>query len=87
LECVTLRRFTRGATYDIIKALVDAGADPKAKDKAGITPAEYANHWLKKITASYIEQFYETPINQLILLRNIYIYIPYSNESTIIFKI
>jgi ankyrin repeat protein len=32
----------QGAPDDIIKALINAGGDPKAKDKAGKTPADYA---------------------------------------------
>jgi hypothetical protein len=50
-----------GAPDDIIKALIDAGADPKANDYTGRTPADLA---CKKYTAtaSLIEQYGLAPI-------------------------
>jgi ankyrin repeat protein len=47
----------RGAPDDIIKALIDAGADPKAKNIYGKTPADHAREYEHPATASLIEQF------------------------------
>jgi ankyrin repeat protein len=50
-----------GAPDDVIKALLDAGADPKAKDDDGRTPADIARENKETATASLIEQFYVPP--------------------------
>jgi hypothetical protein len=50
-----------GAPDDIIKALIDAGADSKAKDYSGKTPVDAARQYKQTATASYIEQFSEPP--------------------------
>jgi ankyrin repeat protein len=47
----------KGAPDDIIKALIDAGADPKAEDDEGKTPADYARENKHLVTAAFIEQF------------------------------
>jgi hypothetical protein len=47
---------SRGAPDDIIKALIDAGADPKAKDYYGKTPADIAREEFPA-TAAFIERF------------------------------
>jgi ankyrin repeat protein len=51
-----------GAPEDIIKALIDTGVDPQAKDNKGISPADYARKNNQTVTAAYIEQFYQPPI-------------------------
>jgi ankyrin repeat protein len=50
-----------GAPDDIIKALIDAGADSNAKDINGKTPADYARGKEYIATAALIEQFYQPP--------------------------
>jgi ankyrin repeat protein len=49
------------APDDIIKALIDAGADPKAIDKDGKTPADLARDKKHLATASLIEQYGMAP--------------------------
>jgi ankyrin repeat protein len=46
-----------GAPDEIIKALISAGADPKAKDINGKTPADVARQNIHPATAAFIEQF------------------------------
>jgi hypothetical protein len=48
-----------GAPDDIIKALIDVGADLEAKDYKGKSPADVARQYKQTATASYIEQFYQ----------------------------
>jgi ankyrin repeat protein len=50
-----------GASDSIIKALIDAGADPIAKDIYGQTPADRAREGKHPSTASYIEQYVNAP--------------------------
>jgi ankyrin repeat protein len=50
-----------GAPDDIIKALIDAGADLKAKNDEGKTPADLAREEKHPSTASYIEQYISAP--------------------------
>jgi ankyrin repeat protein len=50
-----------GAPYDIIKVLIDAGADPKAENDKSKTPADVARDNKHPDTASLIEQFYLPP--------------------------
>jgi ankyrin repeat protein len=50
-----------GAPDYIIKALIDAGADPNAKNSNGITPIDYARAAGYLATASFIEQYSMAP--------------------------
>jgi hypothetical protein len=56
-----------GAPDDIVKTLIDAGADPQAKDKDGKTPADIAREKYPA-TASYIEQYGMAPIKSANLI-------------------
>jgi ankyrin repeat protein len=58
----------RGAPDDIIKALIDAGVDPKAKNDYGKTPADIARHSKHPATASFIEQYGMAPIKSANLM-------------------
>jgi ankyrin repeat protein len=57
-----------GAPDDIIKALIDAGADPKVKDNHGKTPGDFARDGKHISTASYIEQYGMAPIKSANLI-------------------
>jgi hypothetical protein len=56
-----------GASDDIIRALIDAGVDPTAKDYKGKTPADIARTEYPA-TASYIEQYISAPIKSANLM-------------------
>jgi hypothetical protein len=49
-----------GAPDDIVKTLIDAGADPQAKDKDGKTPADIAREKYPA-TAALTEQYVSAP--------------------------
>jgi ankyrin repeat protein len=57
-----------GAPDDIIKALIDVGADPTAKDYKGKTPADVARQYDYPATASLIEQYGMAPIKSANLM-------------------
>jgi ankyrin repeat protein len=57
-----------GVPDDIIKALIDAGADPTAKNDDGETPADVARQEEHPATASLIEQYSMAPIKSANLM-------------------
>jgi ankyrin repeat protein len=57
-----------GTPDDIIKALIDAGADPKARDKDGNTPSDLAREFKHPAIASLIEQYGMAPIKSANLM-------------------
>jgi ankyrin repeat protein len=50
-----------GAPDNIVKALIDASADPQAKDKDGKTPADLAHYNDHVSTDEFIEQYVTVP--------------------------
>jgi ankyrin repeat protein len=54
----------QGAPDDIVKTLIEAGADSKAKDKDGKTPVDFAYDNNYPSTASYINKL-STPLTPL----------------------
>jgi ankyrin repeat protein len=57
-----------GAPDDIIKAIIDAGADPKDKNDEGKTPVDLAYVCEHPATASLIEQYGMAPIKSANLM-------------------
>jgi hypothetical protein len=56
-----------GAPDEIIKALIDVGADPEAQNNDGETPADLAREKFP-VTAAFIEQYGMAPIKSANLM-------------------